>query len=395
MTILSNKINLETSFPNFNRKLRLGIIGGGRIAEMQSMAARMTNRWDIVAGALSSDPKKNILLSNKWFLNSERVYSSYKEMAISETKRQDCVDAVMITTPNHLHLDCCKEFIEAGISIMCDKPLTNTVSDAQQLKAHLKDFKGTFGVGYVMSCFPMVRQAKELISLGEIGAINQIHVEFFQDWMVTSELSDEPHVKWRLDPAKSGNTSCVGDIGTHACHLAQFVSGLSLTELRADFHVCGHPKKLEDTAFMSLKFENGIPGTLMVTRVASGNRGGLRLRIYGSKGGIEWDLEKCDFLRLNLHGKPDQVISRGHGHGISKTTQRLIRSSRGFPEGIIEAWGNLYTELAIAIAAQKDETALPDHLLQFPDFEEGFNGVKFNQAAYTSSINNGKWISIE
>ena len=208
----------------------------------------------------------------------------------------------------------------------------NEISEAEMLVTSVKE-KGTiFSVGYVMSCFAMVREAKEIISQGALGNIRQIHVEFLQDWMVPENSHEADHVKWRLDPKKSGKTSCVGDIGTHAAHLSSFVTGHSLTDLRAEFHVCGAPKPLEDTVFMNTVYDNSIPGTLIATRLASGNRGGLRLRVFGEKGGLEWDLEYCDQLKLNLFGKPDQVITRGHGHGVSLNTERMVRTGRGFPE---------------------------------------------------------------
>jgi len=251
-----------------------------------------------------------------------------------------------------------------------------------------------FGVCYTMSCFPMIRQAREIVASGAIGKINQIHVEFMQDWMVPEDVVEADHVKWRLDPKKSGRTSCVGDIGTHAAHLASFVSGLRMTDLRADFHVCGAPKPLEDTAFMTTRYEGNVPGTLMCTRLAPGNRGGLRLRVFGSEGGIEWDLENSEQLKFNRFGEADRIISRGHGHGVSTATERLIRTARGFPEGIIEAWANLYTEFAIAVAARRDGVALPEDYLGFPSVVEGAEGVRFIDATVRSNESEGAWVAI-
>ena len=299
----------------------------------------------------------------------------------------------MITTPNHLHFDCAKAFLEAGIDVLCDKPLTNEVAEAEALVALAGKTGCVFGVSYVMSCFPMIRQAREIVAEGGIGKINQIHVEFMQDWMTPEDVADAPHVKWRLDPAKSGRTSCVGDIGTHAAHLASFVSHLALTELRAEFHVCGAPKPLEDTFFAWTR-HGDVPGTLMATRLAPGNRGGLRLRIFGSEGGLEWDLEDCDRLKFNRFGEPDRVISRGHGHGVSAPTERLVRTARGFPEGIIEAWGNLYTEFAMAVAARKDGRKLPGRWLGMPRVADGADGVRFIDACVRSNENAGAWVQL-
>ncbi len=393
-TLLRDALTDDSALPRLNRRLRLGIVGGGRIAATQAMAARMTGYFDIVAGALSSDPESASEKAKDFHIEADRTYQSFAEMAEIEAQRADGIDLVMVTTPNHLHYPAARAFMEQGIHVICDKPLVNTVSEAESLVSLASQYNKIFAVGYVMSCFPMVRQAKSIVESGILGAINQIHVEFMQDWMVPPQTADQPHVKWRLDPDKSGKTSCVGDIGTHAAHLASFVTGHKLTDLRADFHVCGAPKKLEDTVFMTTKYDHDIPGTLLATRLASGNRGGLRLRVFGAKGGVEWDLESCDQLKLNLFGAPDQIISRGHGHGVVPSVERLVRAGRGFPEGIIEAWGNLYSEIAVAIAAQNDGQLLPDSFNQFPKLIDGKDGVAFIEAAFASNAAGGIWVSL-
>lgn len=394
MMLLPDQVEFDGSFPKLSRRLRLGVVGGGRVSSMQAMAARLSDRWDIVAGAFSSNPDRAKAAAADWFLSPERCYTSYEEMAQAEARRPDGVDAVMITTPNHVHQPSALAFLEAGIDVLCDKPLTNEVSEAEALVKAARDSGCVFGVSYVMSCFATIRQARALVRSGAVGKINQVHVEFMQDWMTPEGIADAPHVKWRLDPSKSGKTSCVGDIGTHAAHLAQFVSGLTLTDLRAEFHVCGSPKPLEDTALMTTRYNGSVPGTLMCTRLAPGNRGGLRLRIFGSEGGLEWDLEKSEQLKLNRFGEPDQIISRGHGHGIEPNAERLVRTARGFPEGIIEAWGNLYTEFAMAVAARRDGRATPDGWLGMPEVEDGADGVRFIEAAYQSNVADGAWVSI-
>ena len=383
--ILSNSIDFEGPFPEQRRRLRLGVVGGGRIAQTQAMAARMTGRWDVVAGALSSDPMRSKERANLWHIDEARAYHDFDEMVEKELKRSDGVDAVMITTPNNMHYPAAKVFLESGIDVICDKPLTNTIEEAKDLKKVVDKSKCVFAVCYTMSCYPMIRQAQEIVKSGVLGAINQIHVEFMQDWMTPENAGDAPHVKWRLDPKISGPTSCVGDIGTHAAHLAQFVSGLKMVELRADFHVCGHPKPLEDTVFMTTKYEGDIPGTLMATRQAPGNRGGLRLRIFGSKGGLEWDMENAETLKLNVFDQPDQVLTRGHGHGVSARTERFVRTGRGFPEGLIEAWANLYTEFALAVSARQDGIETPNDWLGYPKISEGVEGVKFIEASVRSN----------
>ncbi len=389
--LLPEDVSLSGPFPKLSRRLRLGVVGGGRISVTQAMAARMTDYWEVVAGALSSDHAKAKERGKDWHLPEARCYTSFDEMAERESRRDDGVDAVMITTPNHVHYDAARAFLDAGIDILCDKPLTNSVTEAEDLQRRAGEAGVVFAVGYVMSCFPMVRQAREIVRSGTLGEINQIHVEFMQDWMVPDDVGKAPHVKWRLDPQKSGATSCTGDIGTHAAHLSTFVSGLEMTRLRAEFHVCGSPKPLEDTVFMMTGYEGGVPGTLMATRLAPGNRGGLRLRVFGSSGGLEWDMENAEQLKLAIFGEPDRVLTRGHGHGINPAVERLVRTGRGFPEGLIEAWANLYTEFAMAVAARRDGIETPAGWLAFPGVTEGVQGVRFVDAAVRSNHAGGDW----
>jgi len=394
MAILPGTIDFDGPFPRQTRRLRLGVVGGGRISQTQAMAARMTDRWEIVAGALSSDPARVQQRGEEWSIPPDRSYADFETMAIAEAARVDGVDAVMITTPNHVHFSAAKAFLEAGIDIICDKPLTNDLAEAEKLATLARNAGLVSGVCYSMSCYPMIRQAREIVASGALGRINQMHVEFMQDWMTPDNAADAPHVKWRLDPKISGPTSCVGDIGTHAAHLAQFVSGLVMTDLRAEFHICGAPKALEDTAFMAVRYDGDVPGTLMATRLAPGNRGGLRLRIFGSLGGLEWDMEECDRLKLNIFGQPDQTLTRGHGHGLSPRTERFVRTGRGFPEGLIEAWGNLYTEFALAVCARRDGIAVPDNWLGYPRIADGVKGVRFIEAAVRSNTDGGAWVRI-
>ena len=394
MRFLPERIDFEGPFPKLPRRLRLGVVGGGRVSGLQATAARLTDRWEVVAGALSSDPARAKAAGQDWYLPASRCYASFAEMAQTEAARTDGVDAVMITTPNHVHYQCAKAFLKAGIDVLCDKPMTNEVGEAKDLIALTHKSGCVFGVSYVMSCFPMIRQAKEIVHDGGLGRINQVHVEFLQDWMTPEDSGEAPHVKWRLDPDKSGKTSCVGDIGTHAAHLAQFVTGLPLTHVKAETHVCGAPKPLEDTVFMFTRYADNVPGTLMATRLAPGNRGGLRLRVFGSAGGLEWDLEQPERLKFNRFGEPDRVISRGHGHGVTVATERLVRTARGFPEGIIEAWGNLYTEFAMAVAARKDARTLPSNWLGLPGVATGAAGVRFIDAVVRSDDAGGDWTQV-
>ena len=389
--LLPADIAAADGLPGLSRRLRLAVIGGGRIAATQAMAARLTDRWDIVAGVLSSDPARAVARGAEWRLDAGRSYADVDAMLAAETGRPDGIDAVMIASPNDRHFSAATACLEAGIDVLCEKPLTNNLEEAMRLAATAADRGSVFGVCYVMSCFAMIRQARAIVATGGIGRINQIHVEFMQDWMTPEDSGDAPHVRWRLDPAVSGPTSCTGDIGTHAAHLASFVSGLPMTHLRADMHVCGAPKQLEDTVFMATRFDGAVPGTLMATRLAPGNRGGLRLRLFGSEGGLEWDLEHSEYLKYARFGEPDRRLSRGHGHGIAPEVERLVRTGRGFPEGLIEAWGNLYTEFALAVAARRDGRTLPAGMVSMPMVDDGATGVAFIEAAVRSHGDGGSW----
>lgn len=393
--LLPDDIDFDGAFPRLSRRLRLGVVGGGRISQVQAMAARLSGHWEIVAGALSSDADKARRRGQDWYLPEERCYPDFQAMASAEAARSDGVDAVMITTPNDVHHAAASAFIAAGIDVICDKPLTNTLEDALSLVQQVDQQRIVFATCYTMSCFPMVRQAREIVQRGDLGRINQIHVEFLQDWMIPDDVAEAEHVRWRLDPARSGSTSCTGDIATHAAHLAGFVSDLPLTHLRAEMHVCGAPKPLEDTVMMLTRYADSVPGTLIATRLAAGNRGGLRLRVFGSQGGIEWDMEHAEYLRFNRYGEPDQTLSRGQGHGISNRVTRLTRTGRGFPEGLIEAWANLYTEFAMAVAARRDRRPLPAGWIQYPTLADGVAGVRFIEAAVASDRDGGSWVEIE
>ena len=381
-------------FPPASRRLRLGFVGGGQgalIGEVHANGARLSNRWDIVAGALSSNPQRAKASGQAWMLDDDRIYSDYLDMAQKEAARADGIEAVSIVTPNHLHAPIAKAFMDVGIDIISDKPLTTTLKEAQSLAKAQARAGVVFGVTYAYSAHVMVRQAQAMVRRGDLGDIRQIHVEYFQDWAMdlTDQGDDAP---WRLDVAQNGPSFTVGDIGTHAEHLARFVSGLNVEAVRADFHVTGKPKALEDTAFMQLRFEGGVPGTLMVSQTMAGSQCGLRLRICGSKASLEWLQEQPEVLHLRVIGAPEQIISRGHDAGMIADTQRLLRMPRGHPEALTDAWANLYLELAVAIQARREGRELPQDLLAYPTIADGVEGMRFVEAAIASNATDA-WVS--
>ena len=312
-------------------------------------------------------------------------------MARGEAAREDGIEAVSIVTPNHLHAPIAKAFMDVGIDVISDKPLTTTLEEALSLAKAQDDSGVVFGVTYAYSAHVMVRQAQAMVRGGDLGDIRQIHVEYFQDWAM--DITDQgDNAPWRLNVAQNGPSFTVGDIGTHAEHLARFVSGLRIEAVRADFHVTGQPKALEDTAFMQLRFEGGVPGTLMVSQTMAGSQCGLRLRVCGTKASLEWHQEQPEFLHLRAIGAPEQIISRGHGAGMSPATERLLRMPRGHPEALTDAWANLYLEFAVAIQARREGRELPTDFLAYPTIADGVDGMRFVEAAIKSNLTDA-WVS--
>ena len=390
--LLPTEVLFEGAFPRLSRRLRFGIVGGGRIAVIQAMGARLSDRWEMVAGALSSDPVTAKARGADWFLPDERCFATYEEMATIEAERPDGIDAVVITTPNDGHYGAARAFLEAGIDVLCDKPLTNDLSEAIEL-LHLARKTGlVFCVAHAFTSFPMVRQAREMVQGGVIGQVNQIHTEYMQDWMTTDATAAAPHVKWRLDPAKTGLTSCTGDIGTHAFNLANFVTGLTLDSLAADLTAFVPGRRVDDNGHVLMRYQGGAKGMLWCSQVAPGNENGLRLRVYGTKGGLEWAQEDPNHLWFTPFGQPKRLITRG-GAGSGPEAARVTRVPPGHPEGYLEGFANIYTEAARAIRAAKTGTPVPDGTT-YPGLKAGLEGVAFVDACVRSSARDGAWVSL-
>jgi len=371
------------------------MVGGGQglIGQVHANGARLSGRWELVAGALSSNPERAQSAGRDWLLEPDRAYDDYARMARAEAAREDGIDAVAIVTPNDLHVPVALAFIEQGIDVITDKPLARTLEEAAPLVAAQAESGVVFGVTYAYSGHAMVRQAREMIRSGALGELRQVHVEYFQDWAVavTDAGGERP---WRLDPARTGPSFTVADIGTHAEHLARFVTGLEIEALRADFHVTGAPKGLEDTAFMQLRFSGGVPGTLVVSQAFAGEQCGLRIRVAGTRASIDWHAESPEILHFRQIGAPEQVLSRGHGAGMLPAAERLVRMPRGHPEALSDAWANIYLEFAVAVDARREGRTLPDGLVAFPTLQDGIDGMAFVEAALASN-RSGDWISPE
>jgi predicted dehydrogenase len=375
-------------------RIRLGMVGGGQgafIGAVHRIAARMDDNYTLVAGALSSDPKRAKASGRELGLADDRNYGSYEEMARAEAKRPDGIEAVSIVTPNNSHYPIAKAFLTAGIHIICDKPMTTTLADAKKLAALVARTGKIFALTHNYSGYPMVRQARDMVAKGELGAIRVVQVEYPQDWLTEPlERTGQKQADWRTDPARSGAGGAVGDIGTHAYQLACFVSGLELDSLAAELTTFIEGRKLDDHVQVLLRFKNGARGMLWASQVAVGNENALKLRVYGSKGGIEWKQENPNYLWFTPFGQPARLLTRG-GSGAAPVAARVTRVPSGHPEGYLEGFANIYTEAARAIRAARTG-AKPDKAVMFPGIDDGVKGMAFIEACVKSSKRNGAWI---
>jgi predicted dehydrogenase len=383
------------------QKIRLGMVGGGSgafIGGVHRMAARIDDHFELVAGALSSTAEKSLASGRELGLDPERCYGSFEEMAEKESARPDGIEAVSIVTPNHVHYPAAKAFLERGIHVICDKPLTSNLEDAKKLKAVADQSKALFVLTHNYTGYPMVRHARELVRSGELGDIRLVQMEYPQDWLAEPiEQTGQKQAAWRTDPKQSGAGGSTGDIGTHAYNLGCFISGLEIDELAADVHTFVAGRKLDDNAHVMLRFKakgGGMPakGLLWCSQVAVGHENGLKVRVYGTKAGIEWVQADPNYLWFTRLGEPKQLITRG-GAGAGAAAQRVTRIPGGHPEGYLEAFATIYTEAAAAINAAKAGTAV-DPAVVYPTIDDGVKGVAFVEACVASSKGNGAWVKV-
>ena len=376
-------------------RIRLGMVGGGKdafIGEVHRLAARIDGRFDLVAGALSSTPEKARESGAALGLDPSRSYDDFAAMAEAEAGREDGIEAVSIVTPNHVHWPAAREFLSRGIHVICDKPLTSTLEDAESYVAASRDAarNGTvFVLTHNYTGYPMVRQAREMIARGDLGRVRVVQVEYPQDWL--SEEVDEASNKqagWRTDPARSGAGGSTGDIGTHAFNLAGFVTGLRVERLAADLESFVSGRRLDDNAHVLLRFEGGAKGMLWCSQVAPGNENALRLRVYGEKGGIEWAQEDPNYLWFTPLGEPKRLLTRA-GAGATPGNAAASRTPGGHPEGYLEGFANVYAEAAEMILAARDGRRIETLA---PTAEDGLTGMRFVDACVRSSAQDAAWI---
>ncbi len=375
------------------RPIRLGMVGGGNdafIGGVHRIASRIDGRFQLVAGALSSTPEKAQASGAALGLDPARTYDDFKAMAIREARLKDGIEAVAIVTPNHLHYPAAREFLKRGIHVICDKPLTSTMSDAKKLVKAANDSDALFVLTHNYTGYPLIRQARQMVADGDIGTIRVVQVEYAQDWL--TEAEDFKQAAWRTDPARSGAGGSTGDIGTHAFNLASFVTGLELESLSADLQAFISGRQLDDNAHVMMRFAGGARGMLWCSQVAPGNENGLRLRVYGDKGGLEWAQENPNQLWFTAYGAPKQLLTRG-GKGATPDAERVTRIPAGHPEGYLEGFATIYREAADAIEAHRSGTTPPSDVI-YPTIDDGLKGTQFVDACVRSSKRDGAWVKL-
>ncbi len=379
----------------YPRKLRMGLVGGagGFIGQVHRMAAALDGEIELVCGAFSSSPEKSRAAGQALYLPPERVYASYREMLAREQARTDGMDFVAIVTPNYLHAEIAMAALRAGFHVLCEKPMTTDLAAAEQMARAVAETGRHFCLMHNYSGYPMVKEARERIRSGAIGDIRKVLVEYPQGWLAGDFASaGVKHQSWKLDPELSGGSCCLGDIGTHAFHLTEYVTGLRVTELCADLSAFVDYKPLEDDANLLLHFENGARGILYASQVSINDENSLSFRIYGSKGGLEWHQEEPNTLIAKWPDRPRETVRTGSGNAyLGKTALGATRIPAGHPEGFVEAFANIYLEFARAVrehAAGKTSAAY-----DFPSVADGLREVAFIKAAWDSQRSRTeKWL---
>jgi predicted dehydrogenase len=385
-----------TADQDFKRRIRLGMVGGGQgafIGAVHRIAARLDDHYELVAGALSSDPDRARASARDLGIAPDRAYGDHGAMFRAEAARADRIDAVAIVTPNHMHFPVAKAALEAGFHVICDKPLTTTAADAAVLAGLVKATGLVFCVTHNYTGYPLVRQARAMVAEGAIGEVRNIQVEYVQGWLADPlEQSGQKQAAWRTDPAQSGIGGCVGDIGTHAINLAGFVTGQRPRQLLADLHTFVPGRRLDDHVQIMLRFDKGATGLLLASQIAIGSENALRLRVFGSTGTLEWAQENPNVLWHSPRDGATRMITRG-GAGATAAGARVTRVPAGHPEGYLEAFATIYAEAAQAILAH-GAGATPDAAVTYPSVDDGLAGVRFIEAAARSSSAGNVWVDL-
>ncbi|MFO1037168.1 MAG: Gfo/Idh/MocA family oxidoreductase [Geminicoccaceae bacterium] len=376
------------------RRLRLGVVGGGPgsfIGPVHRAAARLDERFEVVAAALSSDPDRSREAAGDLLITPDRAYPDWHRLIEGERNRDDGIDALAVMTPNGSHFAIASAALDAGFDVICDKPLTTNLADAMALVRKVRETGLVFCTTYNYAAYPMVRQAKAMVAAGEIGEVRQIHVTYVQGHNATLVEADPSRRGWRFDPEEAGASLILGDIGSHAHHLGAYVGGTELVSVLADVAATVPGRTSDDYAALLLRFANGARGTMWVTNAAAGGEHGLGFRIFGSKGGLEWHQEQPNELRHRRLGGFEEIQTRRLHGALTPLGERATRVEIGHPEGYVEAFANLYKDVAEAIVARRTGTPCDPLALEFPTVVDGARGIAFIEAAVASGLS-GRWV---
>ena len=382
-----------------DRKLRMGMVGGGRdafIGPVHRMAAQLDNRIELVCGAFSSTPEKSRMSGSDLYLSTDRVYADYQEMFEREAGLPDSerIDFVAIVTPNDLHHPVAIAALDAGFHVVCDKPMTITLDEARDLERGVADAGMLFCLTHNYTGYPMVKEARDLAIGGELGAVRRIVVEYPQGWLATRlESEGMKQAEWRTDPARAGASSCMGDIGTHCENLAEYVTGLRITEMCADLTTFVEGRELDDDGSVLLRFERGARGLLWASQIAVGEENGLRLRVYGETGGIEWRQLEPNTLVVHRPDSPTE-LRRTATPFVGAAASTNARLPAGHPEGFIEAFANVYSAFADALSDVLDGKEVDEQDYDYPNVHDGVRSMAFLDAAVRSSESDEKWVRL-
>ncbi len=383
-----------------NRKLRMGMVGGGKdafIGAIHRLAANMDGLIELACGALSINPDIAKDSAKSLFLPEDRTYLTYDEMIKKEAAfpKDKRMDFVTIVTPNFAHFPPAMMALDNGFHVVIEKPITFTLDEAKQLKKKVDETGLLLCLTHTYSGYPMVKHAKHMAQSGELGKIRKVWVEYPQGWLSKlTEREGNAQAAWRTDPKKSGKAGCMGDIGTHAAHLAEYITGLKITHLCADLNVMVQGRALDDDGNVLLKFDNGAAGVLMASQVAAGEENGIKIRVYGEKGGIEWYQHEPNTLLVKWLDEPTQILRAGGNYAgrLSPAALHNCRTPGGHPEGYLEAFANIYRNFALTLSARIDGTQPTKEMLDFPRVEEGIRGMAFIDNVVDSGKSDKKWM---
>jgi predicted dehydrogenase len=383
-----------------NRKLRMGMVGGGRgafIGAVHRMAARLDGEIELVAGCFSSNAKKSRLSGDDFHLDPARVYASYEQMARAEAAlpAEQRIDFVSIVTRNNTHFAVAQTFLEAGFNVICDKPLTYTLAEARKLRAIVRKSKKVFALTHNYTGYPMVKEAREWVRAGKLGRLLKVVVEYPQGYAITAleEKGDGAISNWRMDPAVAGASNCMGDIGTHAANLARYITGLAIDEICADLSTFIPGRPLDDDGNCLVHFRGGAKGVLFASQISNGDENNLNIRVYGTKGGLEWLQEHPNELVFKAANQPRQVFRRGNSY-LTPIAQENSRTPFGHQEAFIEAFANIYRAAATAIADEVSGRKPPKGGYDFPTVDDGVEGMAFIDAVVKSAKRGSRWTRI-